>query len=64
MNKKTLIGTVSAVLAAMLSIYILLLMLNIAHPMNLTIVKEEFIRFMAQLTVFLYLLAAWAFWRI
>lgn len=61
---RALIGTISAVLAIALSIYLILMMLNIAPLMNVYIFNESFIRFIAQLTVFLYLLAAWAFWRV
>ena len=61
---RALTGTISAVLAIILSIYIMLVMLNIAPGMNIYIFNESFIRFIAQLTVFLYLFAAWAFWRV
>jgi hypothetical protein len=61
---RVLIGTVAAVLAIILSIYILLVMLNLAAGMSISILNEPFIRFIAQLTVLFYLLAAWAFWRI
>jgi len=61
---RALTGTISAVLAIILSIYIMLVMLNIAPVMSIYIFNESFIRFIAQLTVFLYLLAAWAFWRV
>ena len=61
---RALIGTVSAGLAAILSIYILLAMVNLVPGMNIFILHETFIRFITQMTVFLYLLAAWAFWRI
>jgi len=61
---RALTGTISAVLAIILSIYIILVMLNIAPAMNIYIFNESFIRFIAQLTIFLYLLAAWAFWRV
>jgi hypothetical protein len=61
---RALTGTISAVLAIILSIYIILVMLNIAPVMSSYIFNESFIRFIAQLTIFLYLLAAWAFWRV
>lgn len=61
---RALIGTISAVLAIILSIYIMLVMLNIAPGMNIYIFNESFIRFTAQLTVVFYLFAAWAFWRV
>jgi hypothetical protein len=61
---RVLIGTISAVSAITLSIYLILVMLNIAPVMSIYIFNESFIRFIAQLTVFLYLLAAWAFWRV
>lgn len=61
---RAIIGAVAAVLAIFLSIYIFLVVLSLAPVMNITIFNEPFIRFIAQLTVLLYLLAAWAFWRI
>jgi hypothetical protein len=61
---RVLTGTISAVTAITLSIYLILVMLNIAPVMSVYIFNESFIRFIAQLTVFLYLLAAWAFWRV
>jgi len=64
MDMRTIIGTVAAILAVILSIYILLVMLSLAPGMSISIFNEPFIRFVAQLTVLLYLLAAWGFWRI
>lgn len=61
---RVLIGTVAAVLAIILSVYTLLVILNLAPEMSISILNEPFIRFIAQLSVLLYLLAAWAFWRI
>lgn len=61
---KVVIGSVAACLALILSVYILLLILNIVPPLDIDLLKESYIRFVAQLTVFMYLLAAWAFWRI
>lgn len=61
---RVIIGIISAALAGILSIYIVLVMLNIAPEISIYIFNESFIRFIAQLTVFLYLLAAWAFWHI
>lgn len=61
---KVVIGSVAACLALILSVYILLLILNIVPPLDVDLLKESYIRFVAQLTVFMYLLAAWAFWRI
>ena len=59
---RSLTGKIAAVLAISLSVYIILAMLNIAPVMNVYIFNESFIRFIAQLTIFLYLFAAWAFW--
>ena len=61
---KEIIGKVSAVLAIILSIYIILIILNIAPAMSICVFHESFIRLIAQLTIFLYLIAAWAFWRV
>lgn len=61
---RALTGTISAVLAITLSIYLMLIMLNIAPVINIYTFNESFIRFIAELTVFLYLIAAWAFWRV
>jgi hypothetical protein len=61
---RAFIGTVAAGLGAILSIYILLMMLNLAPGMNISIFNESLIRFIAQLNVLFYLLAAWGFWRI
>ena len=61
---RTTIGTVAAMLAIILSIYILLVILSLAPGMGFSIFNEPFIRLLAQLTVLLYLLAAWGFWRI
>jgi len=61
---RELIGKVSASLAILLSAYILLMILNITPGAGIFILHEPFIRFIAQVTVLLYLLAAWAFWRV
>lgn len=61
---RAIIGKISAVLAIIISIYIILIILGIAPVMNICVFNESFIRLIAQLTVFLYLLAAWAFWRV
>lgn len=61
---RALTGTISAILAISLSIYLVLMMLHIAPVMDIYIFNESFIRLIAQLTIFLYLFAAWAFWRI
>jgi succinate dehydrogenase hydrophobic anchor subunit len=61
---RALTGTISAVLAITLSIYLMLMILNIAPVMDIHIFNESFIKFIAQLTVFFYLVAAWAFWSI
>lgn len=61
---RALTGAISAVLAITLSIYLMLMMLNIAPVMDISIFNESFIKFIAQLTVFLYLFAAWAFWSV
>ena len=49
---RALTGTISAVLAITLSIYLMLMMLNIAPVMNIYTFNESFIRFIAELTVF------------
>jgi len=64
MKMRELIGKISASLAILFSIYILLMILNIAPGVGIFILHEPFIRFIAQVTVLLYLLAAWAFWHI
>ena len=61
---REIIGKFSAVLAIILSIYIILIMLNIAPVVSISVFHESFIRLIAQVTIFLYLLAAWAFWRV
>lgn len=61
---RVFIGTVAAVLAIILSIYALLVILNLAPEMSISVLNEPFSRFIAQLSVLFYLLAAWAFWRI
>jgi hypothetical protein len=61
---RAIIGTISAALASILSIYIVLVIFNIAPEISIAIFNESFIKFIAQLTVFLYLLAAWAFWHL
>ena len=61
---RTLTGIISAVLAIILSIYIILMILGVVPEINISVFHEPFIRFIAQLTVFLYLFAAAAFWRI
>jgi hypothetical protein len=61
---RVIIGTISAALASILSIYIVLVILNIAPQISIGIFNESFIKFIAQLTVFFYLLAAWAFWHL
>ena len=61
---RALIGTISAVLAITLSVYLMLMIFNIVPIMDIYIFNVSFIKFIAQLTVFLYLLAAWAFWSV
>lgn len=61
---KVVVGSIAALLAAILSVYIVLLMFNIVPPLQIDLVKESYIRLIAQLTVAMYLIAAWAFWRI
>lgn len=57
-------GKISAALAIILSMYVILMVLNILPSMIVSIFNESFIRFIAQITVFLYLLAAWSFWEV
>lgn len=61
---RAIIGTISAVLAITLSVYLMLMILNIVPVMDIYISNVSFIKFIAQLTVFLYLIAAWAFWSV
>lgn len=61
---RTLTGVISAVLAIILSICIILMILGVVPEINISIFHEPFIRFITQVTVFLYLFAAAAFWRI
>ena len=61
---RAIIGIISAALASLLSIYIVLVILKIAPQFSISIFNESFIKFIAQLTVFFYLLAAWACWHL
>jgi len=57
-------GKISAVLAIILSMYVILMVFNILPAITVSIFNESFIRFIAEVTVFLYLLAAWSFWDV
>jgi CBS domain containing-hemolysin-like protein len=63
-SMKNLIGGISAFLAIILSIVIFLGLLNIIPLISYHIFGETLLRFLTAVTVFFFLIAAWAFWQI
>ncbi len=60
----TIIGRISATLAFLLTAYIFLGVFNLVPLIGYYILGESLIRFVTQLAVMFFLIAAWAFWEI
>ena len=60
----TIIGRISATLAFLLSAYIMLGIFHVVPLVGYHVFGESLVRFLTQLAVIFFLIAAWAYWEI
>jgi hypothetical protein len=61
---RLLIGKTAAIMAFLISIYIFLGMVQLVPLLSYQIIGESLLRFLTQVAVGFFLIAAWAYWEI